>query len=53
MVESQLADFSFDISEDDNEILRNLSSNGNLKDFLVPASFTNHSLIQIHTFAYK
>lgn len=52
-MENQLADFSFDISENDDEILKNFASIGNLKDFLVPASFTKHNLIQVQTFPYK
>ena len=52
-MDNQPEDFSFDIPEDDEEILNNFSSNGNLKEFLIPASFTKHKLIHVQTFPYK
>ena len=52
-MEKSLEDFSYDISESDTKILENLSSAGNLKDFLIPASFTKHKLIQVQPFPYK
>lgn len=52
-MESQIHDFSFDIPENDDKILENLFSEGNLKDFLIPASFTKNKLVQVQAFPYK
>ncbi|OMJ76752.1 hypothetical protein SteCoe_23814 [Stentor coeruleus] len=48
-----ISDFSFDIPEDDDEILKNFHSSYNFKNFLVPASFTKHKLIDVQPFAYN
>jgi hypothetical protein len=52
-MEYQIADFSFEIPENDDQILKTLSSEGNLKDFLAPGSFTKHKLIHVQPFPYK